>query len=82
MVAWKLPEGWGENPGMGGMMAGSFHIKTEEGPRGRIGVMPFRESVQTTNIVNMFARELGHPDYNSSSVQPHDRTKATGRPYF
>ena len=70
VVAWKLPEQWGENPGISGMMAGSFHIKTEDGPRGRIGVMPFRESVKTTNIVNMFARELGHPDYNQSSVVP------------
>ena len=82
VVAWKLPEGWGENPGMGGMMAGSFHIKTEEGPRGRIGVMPFRESVQTTNIVNMFARELGHPDYNSSSVQPLIEQKKLGNRTF
>ena len=36
VVAWKLPEQWGENPGMSGMMAGSFHVKTEQGPRGRI----------------------------------------------
>ena len=70
VVSWVMPEQWGENPGMSGMMAGSFHIKTPLGPRGRIGVMPFRESVETTQIVNMFARELGHPDYNESSVQP------------
>ena len=70
VVSWVMPEQWGENPGMSGMMAGSFHIKTSFGPRGRIGVMPFRESVETTQIVNMFARELGHPDYNDSSVQP------------
>lgn len=70
VVSWVMPEQWGENPGMSGMMAGSFHIKTSLGPRGRIGVMPFRESVETTQIVNMFARELGHPDYNESSVQP------------
>lgn len=69
VVSWVMPEQWGENPGMSGMMAGSFHIKTPLGPRGRIGVMPFRESVETTQIVNMFARELGHPDYNESSVQ-------------
>ena len=37
VVAWKLPEGWGENPGMGGMMAGSFHIKTEEGHGEELG---------------------------------------------
>ena len=70
VVSWVMPEQWGENPEMSGMMAGSFHIKTSLGPRGRIGVMPFRESVETTQIVNMFARELGHPDYNESSVQP------------
>ena len=69
VVAWKLPEQWGENPGMSGMMAGSFHVKTTDGPRGRIGVMPFRESVETTSIVNMFARELGHADYNNSSLK-------------
>ena len=68
VVAWQLPEQWGENPGMGGIMAGSFHIKTKEGPQGRIGVMPFRETVETSQIVNMFARELGHPDYNQSTV--------------
>ena len=70
VVSWVMPEQWGENPGMSGIMAGSFHIKTPMGPRGRIGVMPFRESVETTQIVNMFARELGHTDYNESSVQP------------
>ena len=69
VVAWKLPEQWGENPGMSGMMAGSFHVKTEQGPRGRIGVMPFRESVETTSIINMFARELGHADYNDTSLK-------------
>ena len=68
VVAWQLPEQWGENPAMGGLMAGSFHIKTKEGPQGRIGVMPFRETVETSQIVNMFARELGHPDYNQSTV--------------
>lgn len=30
--------------------------------------MPFRETVETSQIVNMFARELGHPDYNQSTV--------------
>jgi len=68
VVTWEIPEEWGENPEMSGMMAGSFHIKTELGPRGRIGVMPFRESVETASIVNMFARELGHSDYNDSSL--------------
>ena len=68
VAAWKLPDQWGKNPGLGGMMAGSFHVKTDEGPSGRIGVMPFRESVATTSIVNMFGRELGHPDYNQSSI--------------
>ena len=70
VVTWDLPGEWGENPGVNGLMAGSFHVKTELGPKGRIGVMPFRESVETTQIVNMFGRELGHPDYNESSVLP------------
>ena len=70
VVAWELPEQWGENPGMGGIMAGSFHVKTSNGPTGRIGVMPFRDSVENTQIVNMFARELGHPDYNQSTLSP------------
>ena len=70
VVCWELPEQWGENPGISGIMAGSFHVKTPLGPSGRIGVMPFRESVETTQIVNMFARELGHPDYNETSVKP------------
>jgi hypothetical protein len=68
VVAWELPDQWGENPGMGGIMAGSFHIKTDDGPQGRIGVMPFRDSVETSQVVNMFARELGHRDYNQSTV--------------
>jgi hypothetical protein len=78
VVSWELPEQWGENPGMSGMMAGSFHVKTSLGPRGRIGVMPFRESVETTQIVNMFARELGHQEYNNSSVKPLVESKKLG----
>jgi hypothetical protein len=41
-------------------MAGSFHVKTKEGPQGRIGVMPFRESVSSLEVANMFAREIGY----------------------
>ncbi len=69
VVTWELPKQWEENPVVSGMMAGSFHIKTETGPRGRIAVMPFRETVQTTSIINMFAQELGHSEYNQSSIQ-------------
>ncbi len=68
VAAWKLPEDWGENPSALGIMAGSFHVKTAEGPMGRIGVMPFRESVDISTIINMFAAELGHPDYNQTSI--------------
>ncbi len=82
VVAWQLPEAWGENPGMGGMMAGSFHVKTKQGPQGRIGVMPFRDTVETTSIVNMFARELGHPDYNESGVQSLIEPKSFGKRSF
>lgn len=82
VVTWKLPEQWGENPGMSGMMAGSFHVRTSHGPRGRIGVMPFREEVKTTQIVNMFARELGHPDYNMTTIQPLIKNKKLGNRKF
>jgi hypothetical protein len=82
VVTWELPEQWGENPGMSGMMAGSFHIKTPNGPRGRIGVMPFREAVKTTQIANMFARELGHPDYNNTTIQPLIKNKKLGNREF
>ena len=54
MIVWKLPDHWGENPELSGPLAGSFHVKTEEGPKGRIGVMPFREAVSSLEITNMF----------------------------
>jgi hypothetical protein len=82
VVAWQLPDQWGENPGMGGIMAGSFYVKTKEGPQGRIGVMPFRESVETATIVNMFARELGHPDYTQSTVDQISQKKELGGRIF
>ena len=59
VVTWELPEEWGENPDISGPMAGSFHVKTELGPMGRIGVMPFRESVSSVDVANMFGMELG-----------------------
>ena len=59
VVTWELPDEWGENPDISGPMAGSFHVKTELGPMGRIGVMPFRESVSSVDVANMFAMELG-----------------------
>ena len=37
VVTWELPEEWGENPDISGPMAGSFHVKTDLGPMGRIG---------------------------------------------
>jgi len=60
VVTWLLPENWGENPALAGPMAGSFHVKTKEGPQGRIGIMPFRESVSSLEVANMFAREIGY----------------------
>ena len=60
VVTWVLPENWGENPALAGPMAGSFHVVTKEGPQGRIGVMPFRESVSSLEVANMFAREIGY----------------------
>ena len=37
VVTWELPEELGENPDISGPMAGSFHVKTDLGPMGRIG---------------------------------------------
>ena len=59
VVTWELPDDWGENPDISGPMAGSFHVKTDLGPMGRIGVMPFRESVSSVDVANMFGMELG-----------------------
>lgn len=59
VVTWELPQEWGENPDISGPMAGSFHVKTDLGPMGRIGVMPFRESVSSVDVANMFGMELG-----------------------
>jgi hypothetical protein len=60
VVTWKLPDEWGENPDISGPMAGSFHVKTDLGEMGRIGVMPFRESVSSADVANMFGMELGY----------------------
>ena len=46
VVTWELPDEWGENPDISGPMAGSFHVKTDLGPMGRIGVMPFENPFQ------------------------------------
>ena len=63
VVTWILPETWGENPALAGPMAGSFHAKTENGPQGRIGVMPFRETVSSLEMANMFAQNrIRYPD--------------------
>ena len=40
---------------LSGPLAGSFHVVTEAGPKGNIGVMPFREAVSSLDIANMFA---------------------------
>ncbi|MBP51727.1 MAG: hypothetical protein CMI27_01130 [Opitutae bacterium] len=82
VVAWKLPENWGENPDLSGPMAGSFHIKTELGPSGRIGVMPFREAVSTREVVNMFGRELGYENFDQNSLELILQTKTIGNKSF
>ena len=78
IVSWKLPENWGENPDLSGPMAGSFHIKTQDGPQGRIGVMPFREQVSTVNVANMFGREMGYPTFTESTLAPLVQEKEIG----
>lgn len=78
IVNWKLPKNWGENPDLSGPMAGSFHIKTKEGPQGRIGVMPFREKVSTVDVANMFGREMGYPIFTESTLAPLVQEKEIG----
>jgi hypothetical protein len=82
IVTWKLPDNWGENPDLSGPMAGSFHIKTQEGPQGRIGVMPFREQVSTVDVANMFGREMGYPTFNESTLAPLVQKKEIGNRIF
>ena len=69
VVTWELPDEWGENPDLSGPMAGSFHVKTELGPMGRIGVMPFRESVSSTDVANMFGMELGQSTISDDELK-------------
>jgi len=69
VVAWELPKQWGENPDLSGPMAGSFHVKTKLGPSGRIGVMPFRESVSSVDVANMFGMELGYPTFDMEKLE-------------
>lgn len=82
IVSWKLPDNWGENPDLSGPMAGSFHIKTKDGPQGRIGVMPFREQVSTVDVANMFGREMGYPTFTESSLAPMLQEKEIGSRTF
>jgi len=78
VVTWILPETWGENPDLAGPMAGSFHIKTEKGPQGRIGVMPFRETVSSLEMANMFAREIGYGTLTNETLAPLLENKTIG----
>ncbi len=82
IVTWTLPESWGENPDLSGPMAGSFHVKTDNGPQGRIGVMPFRESVSTVDVANMFSREMGLPAFNEELLKPILKNKKIGERTF
>jgi hypothetical protein len=78
VVSWELPEEWGENPDLSGPMAGSFHVKTELGPMGRIGVMPFRETVSSVDVANMFSMELGQTSLNEESLKEINEIKKIG----
>jgi len=82
VVAWKLPPTWGENPELSGPMAGSFHVKTDAGPQGRIGVMPFREAVSTLSITNMFGMELGYDRFTEDSLKTVMTQKKVGNKEF
>ena len=82
IVSWILPSGWGENPDLSGPMAGSFHVKTNSGPMGRIGVMPFRQQVSTLDVANMFGRELGFPVFNEETLSPFVEKKKIGNRTF
>ena len=63
-------------------MAGSFHIVTKDGKRGRIGVMPFRESVSNIDVANMFSREMGIPSFNDESIKSVTMQKQIGDRIF
>ncbi len=82
IVSWELPANWAENPDLSGPMAGSFHVKTEFGPMGRIGVMPFRQQVSTLDVANMFGRELGFSLFNEESLSPYVEKKKIGNRTF
>jgi len=82
IVTWTLPDNWGENPDLSGPMAGSFHVKTTNGPQGRIGVMPFRESVSTVDVANMFSREMGLPAFDEDSIKAILESKQIGERTF
>ena len=78
VVTWKLPSNWGENPDLSGPMAGSFHVKTDSGPKGRIGVMPFRQQVSTLDVANMFGQELGFSTFTKKTLSPYLEEKMIG----
>lgn len=82
VVTWNVPDGWGENPNLSGPLAGSFHVVTEAGPRGNIGVMPFREAVSSLDIANMFARELGYELLGEEDLDQIIRKKRIGEREF
>ena len=82
VVTWILPETWSENSGLAGPMVGSFHVKTEEGPQGRIGVMPFRESVSSLEMSNMFAQEIGYGTLTNETLAPLLENKTIGTREF
>ena len=62
-------------------MAGSFHVKTKDGPQGRIGVMPFREQVSTVDVANMFGREMGYPTFTETLAPMFRKKKLEDRTF-
>ncbi len=82
IVTWNLPDTWGENPDLTGPMAGSFHVKTKSGQQGRIGVMPFRETVSTIDVANMFGREMGYPSFTEENLASILQEKKIGNRTF
>ena len=82
VVVWKIPPNWGENEELSGPLAGSFHIKTELGPVGRIGVMPFREAVSSLEVANMFGSEMGYDPFDENSLSLLSEEKKLGKRTF
>ena len=78
VVSWDIPEEWGEDPDLFGPMAGSFHVKTDLGPMGKIGVMAFRESVSNVDLANTLGMELGQASMDEEKLKEISEIKMIG----